>query len=212
MTLLDVGAGTGQFAVAFATSPRRSSAAARNGSGWPRGLRARNRQPPGSTFWFCANVGGVPYQVHAEQAAPRVLAAVRAVTTPARLGADIIGLLDQVWPLLREQGLRTGHNVVVYYPASADGEFAIDAGVEVFEDFTERSMVGRVTTPAGQVATTAHYGEYSAMGGAYAALERWCAENGRERAGVNWEIYGDWEDDPARRLTDVYTLLRLPAQ
>ena len=49
-----------------------------------------------------------PYQVRTEQAAPRALAAVRAVTTSRRLGSDIIRLLDQVWPLLREQGTRTG--------------------------------------------------------------------------------------------------------
>jgi hypothetical protein len=24
---------------------------------------------------------------------------------------------------------------------------------------------------------------------------------------VNWEVYGDWDDDPARRRTDVYFLL-----
>jgi effector-binding domain-containing protein len=152
----------------------------------------------------------VPYQVRTEQAGPRVLAAVSAVTTPQRLGADIIGLLDQVWPLLREQGARTGHNVVVYRGGEA-GALAIDAGVEVFDDFTERGAVRRLTTPAGEVAATAHYGEYSALSGAYAALDQWCAEHGREGTGVNWEVYGDWADDPAQRRTDVYKLLRSSA-
>jgi effector-binding domain-containing protein len=155
----------------------------------------------------CANVGGVPYQVLTEQAGPRVLAAISTVTTPQRLGADIIGSLDQIWPLLREQGTRTGHNVVVYGPGEA-GELAIDAGVEVFDEFTERGVVRRVITPDGEVATAAHYGEYSDVGGAYAAIDRWCAENGRDSAGVNWEVYGDWADDPAQRRTDVYKLLR----
>ena len=153
----------------------------------------------------------MPYEVLTKQASPRALAAVRAVTTPPELGAVIIGSLDQVWPLLREQGTRTGHNVVVYHPGEA-GELAIDAGVEIFEDFMERGVVRRVTTPAGQVAVTAHYGEYSAVGAAYAALDHWCTENGRDRAGVNWEVYGDWADDPADRRTDVYFLLRPPAR
>jgi effector-binding domain-containing protein len=104
----------------------------------------------------------VPYQVRVEQASPRVLAAVRAVTAPERLSADIIRLLDQVWPLLREQGASTGHNVVIYYPGEG-GAFTIDAGVEVFSDFEERGDVRRVATPAGEAAVTAHYGEYSAM-------------------------------------------------
>jgi effector-binding domain-containing protein len=147
----------------------------------------------------------VPYDVRVEQAGPRVLAAVRAVTTPQRLSTDIIRLLDQVWPLLREQGARTGHNVVIYHPG--EGEFTIEAGVEVFDGFEERGAVRRVTTPAGEAAVVAHFGEYSAMGGAYAALDQWCAANGRRLAGVNWEVYGDWDDDPARRRTDVYRLL-----
>ena len=148
----------------------------------------------------------MPYDVHAEQAGPRVLAAVRAVTTPQRLSTDIIRLLDQVWPLLREQGARTGHNVVIYHPGEG-GEFTIEAGVEVFTGFEEHGAVKRVTTPAGEAATVAHYGEYSAMGGAYAALDEWCAANGRHLAGVNWEVYGDWDDDPARLRTDIYKLL-----
>jgi effector-binding domain-containing protein len=148
----------------------------------------------------------VPYEVRHEQDVPRVLAAVRAVSTPRRLGADIIALLDQVWPLLRAQGVRTGHNVVIYHPGEA-GSFPIDAGVEVFGEFTAGGEVRRVSTPVGEVATTAHFGEYSEMAGAYTALERWCAEHGRSPAGVNWEVYGDWDDNPANRRTDVYFLL-----
>ena len=153
-------------------------------------------------------MGGMtaPYQVRTEQAAPRMLAAVRAVTTPQRLSTDIIRLLDQVWPLLREQGTRTGHNVVIYR-AGEPGQLTIDAGVEVLSGFTERGAVKRLTTPPGEAAVTAHYGEYSQMGGAYAALDQWCAANGRRQAGVNWEVYGDWDDDPANRRTDVYALL-----
>ena len=148
----------------------------------------------------------MPYDVHVEQAGPRVLAAARAVTTPQRLSTDIIRLLDQVWPLLRGQGARTGHNVVVYNPGEG-GEFTIEAGVEVFSDFEERGAVRRVSTPAGEAAVVAHYGDYSAMGGAYAALDQWCAANGRHLTGVNWEVYGDWNDDPARLRTDIYKLL-----
>ena len=39
------------------------------------------------------------------------------------------------------------------------------------------------------------------------ATEQWCSENGRRPAGVNWEVYGDWDDDPAKRRTDIYFLL-----
>ncbi len=153
----------------------------------------------------------VPYDVRISQAGPRVLAAVRAVTTRQRLGADIVRLLDMVWPVLREQGVRTGHNVVVYYPGQ-DGTFTIGAGVEVFTDFDGRGEVERLSTPSGEVASATHYGEYADMGSAYAALEQWCAGHGRQPAGVNWEVYGDWDDDPAQRRTDVYFLLEPAAR
>lgn len=147
------------------------------------------------------------YEVRVERPEPRTLAAVRSETNPDRLTADIFRGLDMVWPLLREQGVRTGHNVVIYHPGGETAPFTIYAGVEVFTEFAERGEVERTATPPGEVATTAHYGEYSEMAPAYEALERWCAANGRRPARVNWEVYGDWEDDPAKRRTDIYFLL-----
>jgi effector-binding domain-containing protein len=58
------------------------------------------------------------------------------------------------------------------------------------------------------VATVAHFGDYEEMHDAYQALEQWCARNQRARRGVSWEVYGDWEDDPAKRRTDIYFLLQ----
>lgn len=139
-----------------------------------------------------------------------MLAAADAATARQQLGADIVRLLDLVWPVLREQGVRTGHNVVIYHNR-ADGTLRIDAGVEALTDFTDRGPVRHVSTPSGEVATVAHYGEYSAMAPAYAALYSWCAGSGRRPAGVNWEVYGDWDEDPAKRRTDVYVLLETAA-
>ena len=151
------------------------------------------------------------YEVHTEVVAARALAAAHAVTTRQRLGTCIIELLDQVWPLLREQGTRTGHNVVIYH-GDGSGALSIDAGVEISTEFTATNTVQRIDSPAGEAAVAAHYGEYSEMAGAYHALERWCADNGQIPAGVSWEVYGDWDDSPARRRTDIYILLRGSAQ
>ena len=148
----------------------------------------------------------MPYDVRTGRVDPRALAAVRATTTHPRLGADIVRLLDMVWPVLREQDVRTGHNVVVYYGGDG-GTITIDAGVEVHTDFADRGEIRSVSTPSGGVAATAHHGEYSDMAGAYEALQQWCTDNGRRPAGVNWEIYGDWDDDPVKRRTDVFFLL-----
>jgi len=105
-----------------------------------------------------------------------------------------------------EVGARTGHNVVIYRDNPA--ALAVDVGVEVFAGFTGHGEIKPVSTPSGEVATTAHFGEYSEMAPAYAALEQWWNGNGRRPAGVSWEVYGDWEDDPAKLRTDIYFLLR----
>ncbi|MGH3260008.1 MAG: hypothetical protein ACRDOU_32180, partial [Streptosporangiaceae bacterium] len=93
----------------------------------------------------------------------------------------------------------------------AGGTLTVDVGVETLTDFSDRGEVLHVPTPSGEVAMTAHFGEYADMGLAYSALERWCADHSRSPAGVNWEVYGDWEEDPAKRRTDVHFLLEPPA-
>ena len=143
------------------------------------------------------------YEIRVEDALPRQLAAVRGATSRAELPRTILKLLDAVWPVLRAQRVRTGHNVVVYF----GGLTHIEAGVEVFGDFVDVGDVRHFQTPAGPAVTTAHWGEYSEMGGAYAALQRWCAASGRQQTGTSWEVYGDWADDPKQRRTDIYLLL-----
>lgn len=142
-------------------------------------------------------------EVRLEHAAARKLAAIRTTASPDRLGPVIMGTLDKIWPLLRGQAARTGHNVVLYY-GSTQGLLIIDVGVEVFGDVTADGEVTLTTTPSGQAATIAHFGDYSEMGSAYEALGRWCADNERHKTGVTWEVYGDWDDDPAKRRTDIY--------
>jgi effector-binding domain-containing protein len=143
------------------------------------------------------------YEIRVEDAPPRQLAAARGTASRADLSRTIITLLDTVWPVLRDQHVQTGHNVVMYFGGLAH----IEAGVEVFGDFADAGNVRHSQTPPGPAVTTAHWGEYSEMAGAYAALQRWCAENGRQQTGTSWELYGDWAEDPQQRRTDIYLLL-----
>jgi effector-binding domain-containing protein len=145
-------------------------------------------------------------EVRVEQAEPRPLAAIRTTAARDKIGQAIYRALDEIWPVLREQAVRTGHNVVIYDDGDASA-VAMRIGVEVFTDFTERGGVTSTATPAGLVATIAHYGDYAAMAPSYAALERWCRDNDRAATSTSWEVYGDWDDDPARRRTDLYRLL-----
>ena len=148
------------------------------------------------------------YDVHTETVGPRPMAAVREHTSQAGLGPAIVQTLDKVWSLLREQRVPTDHNIVVYRGVRG-AALVVDIGVEVLGDFEDGAEVRHSATPSGHVVTTAHFGDYSELAGAYAALERWCTQHDRRPTGVNWEVYGDWDDDPAKRRTDVYFLLEI---
>ena len=89
-----------------------------------------------------------------------------------------------------------------------DGEINLEVGVEVTQAFTGNDQVVCSSTPAGLVATTAHFGPYHRLGDAHDAICKGCKENGHALAGPNWEIYGHWEDDPAKLRTDVFYLLQ----
>ncbi len=143
------------------------------------------------------------YEVRLEEVAARSLAVARGATVRAELGATIIKLLDQVWPVLRAQQVPTGHNVVMYLDDLAH----VVAGVDVLSDFVETAEVRHSATPAGMVATVVYWGDYAQMAPAYAALRSWCAQNGHRLAGPSWEVYGDWNADPCRLRTDLYLLL-----
>lgn len=146
-------------------------------------------------------------EVRTEQAVPRRLAAVRSVTTPQDLRRTISQSLGIVWPAIREQGVRFGHNVFVYRDGEP-GTLIVELGVEVPGDFTESGEIEIVHTPPGEVATATYYGDdYTQMDPVYQALGEWCASNGRRLAGVNWEVYGDPAKAPARTRTDIYFLL-----
>jgi effector-binding domain-containing protein len=140
----------------------------------------------------------VHYPISVEQVASRQLAAAWGSST-----TQIISLLDQVWPVLRAQGVRTGHNVVIYYGANR-----LAAGVEVHDGFAPTAEVTPVATPAGEAARTVYWGDYTRMRPAYAALESWLAQHHRTRAGISWEIYADPDPDPAKCRTDIFILLR----
>jgi hypothetical protein len=151
------------------------------------------------------------YEVRTVSEDPRSLAAVRATTTQAQLATDIIRLLDLVWPVLREQGVPTGHNVVIYHDAG-DGALIVEAGVEVPSGFAPSGQVQPAATPAGEAVTTAHCGDYGKLRGAYTAVQHWCGGHQRQPSGVSWEVYGDWSEDPAQVRTDVYLQLRPEGQ
>jgi effector-binding domain-containing protein len=142
---------------------------------------------------------------------PRLLAAVGRKVGAGRVGNVWRPALDQVWAFLRTQpGLRTdGHNIFVYHhPTKAGDPMNADFGVEVTREFAAAGEVRPVRTPSGEAAVVRHIGSYDGLAQAHSAIHEWARENARALAGTSWEIYGDWNEDPAKIETLVMYLLR----
>ena len=148
-------------------------------------------------------------QVQVEVVSPRLLAAVGREVAAGRVGDVWRPALDQVWAFLRTQpGLRTdGHNIFVYHHPKDGNPMHADFGVEVTREFTASGEVTPVRTPGGEAAVVRHVGPYDGLAQAHRAIHEWARESGRALAGTSWEIYGDWNEDPARLETLVMYLL-----
>ena len=149
------------------------------------------------------------YEISVKEVPEQLLAAARRRTTFARISGEIGRLLEPVWALIKTErpDLRKGgHNVALYWDETGDG--SIEVGVQVVKRFEATDAVVSSATPAGPVATTAHFGPYHQLGLASDAVRAWCQKNGYALAGPFWEVFGDWEDDPAKLRTDVFYLLK----
>jgi len=145
-----------------------------------------------------------------ETVAARTIAAVRRRVKLGSVGAAWRPALDEVWAFLRAHpGLRTdGHNIFLYHhPASRDAPMDVHFGVEVVRAFEREGEVAPAETPAGEIATAVHVGGYDQLHRAHDAIHAWRAQTGRTFAGMSWEIYGDWSDEPAKLETTVCYLL-----
>jgi len=122
---------------------------------------------------------------------------VRGNTARPDLPRRIRELFDQFYAGFKSKGEL---NVIFYPGPCVEGEFEIRCGVQV-------PSGGNDATPSGTVATTVYMGPYDRMGPAHEAIHNWARENGRKFAGPSWEVYGHWNEDPAKLRTDIFYLL-----
>jgi effector-binding domain-containing protein len=147
------------------------------------------------------------YEISVERVEPRTIASVRRRATLEQLPAAVPAACGDVWNFIRANGIaQPGRNLAVYREGE-DGQLDVEVGVEVAGPFAGDGEVSCSATPGGTVATTVHLGPYHRLGEAHDAVFQWCQHSHQKLAGLNWEIYGHWDDDPAKLQTDVFYLL-----
>jgi effector-binding domain-containing protein len=141
------------------------------------------------------------------QVEPSPIAAVCLRTTLAKWPTQFGKVLGIVYEAVHAGKVQQdGQNVMIYRPAGGD-QVDIECGVQVAMRFENLGEVVCCETPGGTAATLAHIGPYSQLRASHRAIFEWGRENGRPLSGVCWEIYGDWNNDPAQLRTDIFHLL-----
>jgi len=143
------------------------------------------------------------YRVETIRTESRVTAVVRTSADVSSLGTVISESLNTIYAYFSANPhVRPGHNVVLYRGSLDD----IEVGVIVTSAFESTDGVICSSTPGGRVAWTRHARPYARLPNAHKAVQAWCIEHGHSLAGIDWEEYGDWHDDPQELTTDVYYL------
>jgi effector-binding domain-containing protein len=119
-----------------------------------------------------------------------------------RFPAEWPGLLAEVRAALPADA-RTALNVMLY----RDDVPHVEVGLLTDAAAEPGGRVVASTLPGGTVATTTLRGGYDALPAAHQAVHEWCAAQGHRLAGLRWEVYGHWYEDPARVETEVAWLL-----
>ena len=148
------------------------------------------------------------YSISVQRVAPRPFAAVRERMPIGEVPSRFRPLLDQVYAAAKGNAIvLDGQNIFVYR-AGPSGIAEVEFGVGAKDPFASIGRVNYSAVPGGDVATTTHWGDYGALGAAHEAVVAWCQAEGHALAGISWEVYGHWHDDPAKRRTDIYQLLQ----
>ena len=133
----------------------------------------------------------------------RLAATVETAVTPAEVPERITGFFDILYRWLADAPVKqVGHNHAIYY--LRDGNLSMQAAVPVSGPFQPTPDIEFLEFEGGRSAHTRHIGPYAELGSAYHAVFDWTRNNGIDTRGVNWEVYGDWSDDPSKLVTDVY--------
>lgn len=147
----------------------------------------------------------VAYEIEVIEVAPAWIASVRRRVARAELGRVIPELLGEVRAWLDTVGERAGPGdaVAVYHqPAGEDVE--LECGLQIAGPLEGAPAPIRCArAPSGRAARAIHRGAYEELRGAHDALAEECRVRGYP-AGVHWEVYGSRDEDPARRVTEVY--------
>lgn len=136
---------------------------------------------------------------------PQTGAGIEAFVLWADVGSSIRRTFDRLYaPDAMAPG--HGHNFILYQNESREG-------AKLLIGVLDRVPGGRdpdvkaVHVPGGRMITAPHWGDYASMPATYGRIHDEMKSRCLRRAPMSLEIYGDWDDDPAKVKTDLHIYL-----
>jgi AraC family transcriptional regulator len=113
-------------------------------------------------------------------------AIIRARVARSEVGAAISAAIAELFAHIGRIGSHpVGPPFARFY--SVDPEFDFEVGLPVPEPIARRDRIAPSALPGGEVAVAEHRGADTSA--AYGELRTWIEANGREAAGMPWEVY-----------------------
>ena len=156
----------------------------------------------------------MPYSITTREVAEQPVIVGRRQAPRSEVATAIGEVLPRVFRYVQENGFTlTGRPFVRYVDPGPDA-VTFEPGMPIESRFEEVAAGGTRdgggleldALPGGTVATTIHVGPYQTLHAAYAALEKWIADEGLTTAGAPWESYltdPTAVPDPANWKTEV---------
>jgi effector-binding domain-containing protein len=134
-----------------------------------------------------------PEDAVVEEREPQPVLSIRRTVELAQLTEAQGESLRKLWSSIDRRGVIPAGPPFVCYHTFGETETDVEVGIPVVEASSGEGQVAAGELPGGAAVTTWHIGSHDGLGDAYARLDTWLKEHGRDRDGAAWEVY-TWID------------------
>jgi effector-binding domain-containing protein len=131
--------------------------------------------------------------VEIQQLEPQPVLYIRATARIDQLGEAMGDRIQALSGYIQERGVQPAGPPFVRYHTFGETETDFELGVPVVKPAAGEGRIAGGQLPGGPAVTTWHFGPHDKLGDAYARIESWLKEHGREPDGPAREVY-HWID------------------
>jgi effector-binding domain-containing protein len=129
----------------------------------------------------------------------KLFGCARAVSEGQKPGEVMFAAMDEMWAIVRQHSLSTdGINHIVY-----TGSRQVFAGVEIQSPISADWGLAEMNLKIPRYAYYRHVGAYDLLGEAYRTIQRDLDARGLKTTELSLEIYGHWNENPAKLVTEI---------